>query len=111
MDKIVKNDGNGLVELLGIYKETLKHHGKYYFTATNEEGKLDIYAEPTDDSNEYIRLCRVFVDGQPYHFCDRCGKLVWEGEQRKEINHGYICYICQNELKENGVEVLYDDWP
>lgn len=55
MDKIVKNDGNGLVELLGLHKGTLKLHG-YYFTATNEEGELDIYAELTDESKEYIRV-------------------------------------------------------
>lgn len=111
MEKIVKNDGNGLVELLGLNKGSLKHQGNYYFTATNDEGALDIYTEPTDDINEYIRICRVFVDGHPYHFCDRCGKLVYEGEQRREVTRGYLCYTCQEELKKSGEQVEYDDWP
>lgn len=43
MEKIVKNDGNGLVELLGLDKGTLEHQGNYCFMAAKGDGLLDIY--------------------------------------------------------------------
>ncbi len=110
MEKIVKNDGNGLVELLGLHKGTLKLRG-YYFTATNEEGELDIYAELTDESKENIKVCRVFINNQPYYFCDKCGALEHESTLHHEIHTGYICYACQIELQKSGVDAVYDDWP
>ena len=63
MDKIVKNDGRGLVELLGLNEGTLKHQGNYYFIAVKDESRVDIYTEPTDESNDYIRVNAVYIDG------------------------------------------------
>lgn len=48
MDKIVKNDGRGLVKLLEMDKGTLEHQGNNCFIATKDNSRVDIYTEPTD---------------------------------------------------------------
>ncbi len=54
MDEIVKNDGKGLVELLGLDEGTLEHQGNYCFIAARGDSRVDIYTEPADEEGENI---------------------------------------------------------
>lgn len=109
MDKIVKNDGNGLVELLGLDKGTLEHQGNYCFMAAKGDSVVDIYTEPTDEEGENIRVYAVYVDGSPYDFCAWCGELVSIEELRKEVDLGELCYGCRAAIESRGEILTYED--
>ena len=109
MDKIVKNDGQGLVELLGLNEGTLKHQGNYYFIAVKDESRVDIYTEPTDESNDYIRVNAVYIDGEKYEFCEWCKELMPIDEMREEIQLGYLCNTCQKAIASRGESLTYKD--
>ncbi len=109
MRRIVKNDGNGLVELLGLDKGTLEHQGNYCFMAAKGDSVLDIYTEPTDEEGEFIRVIGVYVDGDQYEFCDWCGELMPIDELRKEVNLGYLCDGCRRAIESRGEKLTYED--
>lgn len=109
MDKIVKNDGKGLAELLGLDEGTLKHKANYYFTAARGGSRVEIYTEPADEEGETIRVNSVYIDGEEYEFCEWCGELMPMDEMRKEIQLGYLCRNCQSAIASRGEQLTYED--
>ncbi len=109
MDKIVKNDGKELTEVLGLDEGTLKHQGNYWFTATKDNSQVSIYTEPTDETNDHIRITSVYVDGEEYDFCEWCKELMPIEEMRKEVQLGYLCRNCQMAIASRGEELIYED--
>ena len=84
MDKIVANDGKGLVNLLGLDEGTLEHQGNYCFMAAKDDSIVDIYTEPTDESNDYIRVNAVYIDGEEYDYV----RMVWRTDADKRDENG-----------------------
>ncbi len=109
MDKIVKNDGKGLVELLGLDEGTLEHQGNYCFMAAKDDRVVDIYTEPADEEGKNIRVNSVYVDGEEYEFCGWCGELKPISEMRKEESLGYLCGGCQRAIASRGEKLKYED--
>lgn len=109
MDKIVKNDGKGLVELLGLNYGTLKHQGNYCFTAYRDGREVEIFTEPTDEEGKNIRVTSVYIDGEEYEFCEWCGELMPIDEMRKEVKLGYLCRNCQSAIASRGEQLTYED--
>lgn len=102
MDKIVKNDGKGLVELLGLDAGTLEHQGNYCFMVAKGESRVDIYTEPTDESNDYIRVTSVYIDDEEYDFCEWCGELLPIESLLTETKLGNICDKCKKGIASRG---------
>lgn len=75
MNKILKNNGMELTEQLGLDGGTLEHLGNYRFIARKEDRQVDIYTEPTDENNEYIRITGIEIDGEEYEYCEWCNEL------------------------------------
>lgn len=109
MDKIVKNDGKGLVELLGLDEGTLEHQGNYCFMAARGDSRVDIYTEPADEEGETIRVNGVYIDDEEYGFCEWCGELMPIDEMRKEVHLGYLCRNCQMAIASRGEKLTYED--
>lgn len=109
MEKIVKNDGKGLVELLGLDEGTLKHEGNYYFRAARNDSRVEIYTEPTDETNDYIRVTSVYIDDEEHDFCEWCKELMPIVEMRKEVQLGYLCGNCQRAIASRGEKLTYED--
>ncbi len=109
MDKIVKNDGKGLVELLELDEGTLEHQGNYCFMAAKDDRRVDIYTEPTDEEGENIRVNSVYIDDEEYGFCGWCGELMPISEMRKEMQLGYLCDGCQRAIASRGETLTYED--
>lgn len=109
MDKIVANDGKGLVNLLGLDEGTLEHQGNYCFMAAKDDSIVDIYTEPTDESNDYIRVNAVYIDGEEYDYCEWCGELMPISEMRMETKLGYLCDTCQSAIASRGEKLTYED--
>ena len=98
MEKIVKNDGKGLVELLGLDEGTLKHEGNYYFRAARNDSRVEIYTEPTDETNDYIRVASNMSFALPEDFTldlrmPGGGYHVLEFVSENEVVKGGIVYI------------------
>lgn len=109
MDKIVTNDGKGLINLLGLDEGTLKHQGNYCFTATKDGDDVTIYTEPTDESNDYIRVNAVYINNEEYDYCEWCGELMPTSEMRKETKLGYLCDTCQSAIESRGEKLTYEN--
>lgn len=109
MDKIVKNDGKGLVEALGLDEGTLEHQGNYCFMAAKGDSTVDIYTEPTDEEGENIKIIGVYIDGEEYEFCGWCGELKPIGDMRKEEQLGYLCDGCQRAIASRGEKLKYEN--
>ena len=109
MDKIVKNDGKGLVELLGLDDGTLEHQGNYCFMAARNDSKVDIYTELADEVGKTIRVNGVYIDGEEYEFCEWCGELMPISKMRKEIQLGHLCGGCQRAIASRGEKLIYED--
>ena len=109
MEKIVKNDGKGLVELLGLDEGTLEHQGNYCFMAARGDSRVDIYTEPADEEGETIRVYAVYIDDEEYDFCEWCKELMPIEEMRKEVQLGYLCGNCQRTIASRGEKLTYED--
>lgn len=109
MNKIVKNDGKQLTEILKLDAGTLRHQGNYRFTATINGDEVNIHTEPVDESNEEIRITEVRVGREYYEFCEWCGELLPESEMRKEERLGYLCDRCQNGIASRGESLTYEN--
>ncbi len=109
MEKIVKNDGKGLIELLGLDEGTLEHQGNYCFMAARGDSRVDIYTEPADEEGETIRVNGVYIDDEEYEFCEWCGELMPISEIRKEQQLGYLCRNCQMAIASRGEKLTYED--
>ncbi len=80
-----------------------------YGIAVKDESRVDIYTEPTDESNDYIRVNAVYIDGEKYEFCEWCKELMPIDEMREEIQLGYLCNTCQKAIASRGESLTYKD--
>ncbi len=109
MNKIVTNDGKGLINELGLDAGTLKHQGNYWFTAQKDGNEIEIHTAPADEENETIEIKSVTMNGEELEYCEWCGELMLASEMRKEERMGYLCDRCQRAIESRGEELNYED--
>ena len=63
--KVVKNDGKGLAQALGIYNtSSVEHTGNFCFEAYYGNVRISITTEPTDEEHEFIKITDIRIHPQ-----------------------------------------------